>query len=528
MSAFDALPQDLCQALLRLGITEPTPVQQAALPPALKGRDILATAQTGTGKTFAFLLPLLVRLREQADKNALILSPTRELAQQTQDALLSLLAEPADMPSALIIGGDNIHKQYADLRRKPRLIIGTPGRVIDHIGRKSLNLKNIGFLVLDEADRMLDMGFMPDVKRICAAVPGPRQTLLFSATLPKEIEQLADGFLQNPVRVQIGSVTRPIDLVLQQFVRLTTREKLPQLVHELNTRKGLILIFVKSRHGAERLAKQLKIYGCKAAALHGDLRQSRRRQVMEQFRLGDVPALVATDVAARGIDVDGVSCVINYDLPQCPEDYIHRIGRTGRAGSVGTALSFVAEDTDKWADICRVCRLGKLTELTKTGQPLPAPKFLPETAKKKKAHSALAKTASLVRGEKEKQPKGGLSSRPVSGAPEQTLASRSLKGKPSEAENKKRAPEPGQSASVKNKKGHIHTFHKAIDSAAVLEEKQGNSFWTNSGFNVVRVGGKKKDRPHAAPHSPRSSNKSRGLRGQSNRRGGKIFKRKKR
>ena len=350
MNAFDRLPPDLQTALRRLGIETPTPVQQAALPPLLQGKDVLATAQTGTGKTFAFLLPLIVRLRQAADKTALILSPTRELAQQTQDALISLLADPKEMPSALIIGGDNIHKQYADLRRKPRLVIGTPGRVLDHIGRKSLSLKNTAFFVLDEADRMLDMGFIPDVRKIGSALPAPRQTLLFSATLPGEIEALCAGFMTDPVRVQIGSVTRPVDLVLQQFVRLTTRDKLPQLVHELNTRKGSVLVFVKSRHGAERLAKQLKLYGCKVAALHGDLRQSRRRQVMEQFRLGDVPALVATDVAARGIDVADISCVINYDLPQCPEDYIHRIGRTGRAGGTGTALSFVAKDTDKWKE----------------------------------------------------------------------------------------------------------------------------------------------------------------------------------
>ncbi len=531
MSAFDALPQDLRQALLRLGITEPTPVQQAALPPALKGHDVLATAQTGTGKTFAFLLPLLVRLREEADKNALILSPTRELAQQTQDALNSLLSSPSDMPSALIIGGDNIHKQYADLRRKPRLIIGTPGRIIDHIGRKSLSLKNIGFLVLDEADRMLDMGFIPDVQRICAAVPGPRQTFLFSATLPKEIEQLADGFLQNPVRVQIGSVTRPVDLVLQQFVRLTTREKLPQLVHELNTRKGLLLIFVKSRHGAERLAKQLKLYGCKVAALHGDLRQSRRRQVMEQFRLGDVPALVATDVAARGIDVDGISCVINYDLPQCPEDYIHRIGRTGRAGSVGTALSFVAEDKEKWADICRVCRLGKLTELTKTSQALPAPKFVPDAfAKKKKLSSARVKENAVPRSAPEKrgEKKASAQPEPAQDGQQQAPSARTSRQKTALPTRTPRVTLPEKTASSRHKKGHIHTFHKAIDTAAVLEEKQDNSFWTNNGFNVVRVGGKKKARVQDAQQRKPSINKKKFFNAKANRNGRKNFKRKKR
>lgn len=376
MHAFEMLAEDLQQALKRMGIMTPTQVQQSALPPALKGRDLLATAQTGTGKTFAFLLPLIMHLRARPDTAALILSPTRELAQQTQDALESLLP-PEELLSVLIIGGDNIHKQYALLRRKPRIIIGTPGRIIDHIGRKSIVLKNIAFLVLDEADRMLDMGFIPDVRKIGAALPLPRQTLLFSATLPKEIEKLAAEFLKEPVRVQIGSVHRPVDLVVQQIIRLGTRERLGQLLYELDTRRGQILVFVKSKHLADKLAKQLKQYGIKANALHGDLRQNRRRQVMELFREGTFPVLIATDVAARGLDIEGMSCVINYDLPQCPEDYIHRIGRTGRAGSIGTALSFILEEDDtKWKDICKDCHLGKVEQLTKSNRPLPKPKFI--------------------------------------------------------------------------------------------------------------------------------------------------------
>ena len=472
MNAFDRLPPDLQTALRRLGIETPTPVQQAALPPLLQGKDVLATAQTGTGKTFAFLLPLIVRLRQAADKTALIISPTRELAQQTQDALISLLADPKEMPSALIIGGDNIHKQYADLRRKPRLVIGTPGRVLDHIGRKSLSLKNTAFFVLDEADRMLDMGFIPDVRKIGSALPAPRQTLLFSATLPGEIEALCAGFMTDPVRVQIGSVTRPVDLVLQQFVRLTTRDKLPQLVHELNTRKGSVLVFVKSRHGAERLAKQLKLYGCKVAALHGDLRQSRRRQVMEQFRLGDVPALVATDVAARGIDVADISCVINYDLPQCPEDYIHRIGRTGRAGGTGTALSFVAEDTDKWKDICRVCRLGKLTELTKTDRPLPKPKFTPDEPRKKE------KTSRLNESAEKKSPE---ISRPVLTEEKRKNAVSSL------AKNTLQ-----MSAPERKKKGMGLPKNKSKNSlSSVAAVSSVGETALRAGFRVVRAGGKK-------------------------------------
>ncbi len=396
MSAFNSLAEDLQASLKRLGIETPTQVQQSALPPALKGRDVLVTAQTGTGKTFAFLLPLITQLRAKPDSAALILSPTRELAQQTQSALESLITAE-DLLSVLIIGGDNIHKQYALLRRKPRIIIGTPGRIIDHIGRKSIVLKNIAFLILDEADRMLDMGFIPDVRKICAALPMPRQTSLFSATLPKEIEQLAGGLLKDPVRVQIGSVSRPVDLVVQQIIRLGTRERLSQLLVELESRRGQILVFVKSKHLADKLAKQLKQYGVKANALHGDLRQNRRRQVMEFFREGSVPVLVATDVAARGLDIDGMSCVINYDLPQCAEDYIHRIGRTGRAGSVGTALSFILEEDDsKWKEICRVCHLGKITELTKTNRALPKPKFVAADVRKKIIHKPLPAAAKTV------------------------------------------------------------------------------------------------------------------------------------
>ena len=389
-----------------------------------------------------------MQLQERPDTAALILSPTRELAQQTQAVLDSLVSAELEIPSALIIGGENIHKQYAMLRRKPRVIIGTTGRIIDHIIHKSINLKNIVFWVLDEADRMLDMGFIPDVRKICAALPAEHQTLLFSATLPKEIETLAAEILQDPVRVQIGSVSRPVDLVVQQMIRLGTRERLAQLLVELESCRGQILIFVKSKHGADRLAQQLKQYGVKANALHGDLRQNRRRQVMEFFRAGTVPVLVATDVAARGLDIDGMSCVINYDLPQCPEDYIHRIGRTGRAGGVGTALSFILEEDDsKWKDIVRACHLGKIIELTKTSRPLPKPKFIPEKYTRKKPQS-------------------------VRQVPKET-ASKQLSQPSLE---KKTTP----AVSVKKK------VREAVISS--IEPPQ-----TNCGFNVVRVGKKRKN-----------------------------------
>lgn len=377
MNAFELLPGFLQKALKCLDITEPTPVQEGAIAPALRGQDVLATAQTGTGKTFAFLLPLAARLTDNPQENALILSPTRELAQQTYAELNKLTDEEHPLSSALIIGGDNIHKQYADLRRRPRVIIATPGRLLDHMTRKSVDVKQVRYWVLDETDRMLDMGFIDDMRKIAAALPTPRQTLLFSATLPDEIVGLANEFLHRPARVKIGSVTSPADLVVQEIVQVSVREKLPQLLHELNTRPGSILVFTRTKHGAERLAKQLKLYGQKANALHGDLRQNRRRQVLEFFRSGAVRILVATDVAARGIDVPNLSCVINYDLPQCPEDYIHRIGRTGRAGAVGAAVSLISNDMDKWSDICKVTKFSiPVKKIQKTIEPLPAPKFV--------------------------------------------------------------------------------------------------------------------------------------------------------
>ena len=257
------------------------------------------------------------------------------------------------------------------------MIIATPGRLLDHMARKSVDVKQVRYWVLDETDRMLDMGFIDDMRKIAAALPTPRQTLLFSATLPNEIVGLANEFLHRPARVKIGSVTSPADLVVQEIVQVSVREKLPQLLHELNTRPGSILVFTRTKHGAERLAKQLKLYGQKANALHGDLRQNRRRQVLEFFRSGAVRVLVATDVAARGIDVPNLSCVINYDLPQCPEDYIHRIGRTGRAGAVGAAVSLISDDMDKWSDICKVTKFSiPVKKIQKTIEPLPAPKFV--------------------------------------------------------------------------------------------------------------------------------------------------------
>lgn len=393
---FNLLPESLRRALRAQGISSPTEVQAGAIAGELNGQDALVTAPTGTGKTLAFLLPLTARLLARPLENALILSPTRELAQQTFEEYLKL-TQNENLPAVLIIGGDNIHKQFAALRTKPRLIVATPGRVIDHMQRKSIDLRHTHMLVLDETDRMLDMGFIEDMRRIISSLPSPRQTLLFSATLPVEINELAQEFLHNPLRVRVGSTVSPVDLVVQEIVRLDIREKLPQLLHELNTRAGSVLIFTRTKHGAERLAKQLKLYGQKVNALHGDLRQNRRRQVLDFFKTQTVRVLVATDVAARGIDVPHIAHVINYDLPQSPQEYIHRIGRTGRAGSVGNAISFIAGDEAKWKEICKLMRFNMPVKVVeKTIRPLPAPKFVAHEEGAAHAKSRRAKKVQAV------------------------------------------------------------------------------------------------------------------------------------
>lgn len=466
---FTLLPEFLQHALGAQGIVSPTPVQAAVIGAALSGQDVLATAQTGTGKTLAFLLPLAVRLQQRPSENALILSPTRELAQQTLDEWEKLTQE-INLPAVLVIGGDNIHKQFAALRTKPRVIVATPGRIIDHMQRKSIDLRRTHALVLDETDRMLDMGFIEDMRHIVRALPVPRHTLLFSATLPEDINQLAREFLHHPLRVKIGSLVSPAQGVLQEIVRVDIREKLPQLLHELNTRAGSVLIFTRTKHGAERLAKQLKLYGQKANALHGDLRQNRRRQVLEFFRNQTVRVLVATDVAARGIDVAHIAHVINYDLPQSPEDYIHRIGRTGRAGAVGNAISFIAGDEEKWKDICRVARFTlPVKTVEKTIEPLPAPKFV--AAEEGVAHA---------KNRRKKITRPTLSSKATARAKELLQSGEVYLPQGRELQQARQQQKPLKSASK------VKTFQKAVQAARVLEEKP------FAAFHTLQVGASKK------------------------------------
>jgi superfamily II DNA/RNA helicase len=355
------LPEFLNNSLKKMNIKQPTPIQEKAIPWALEGTDILANAPTGTGKTIAYLLPLLTKLNENNDTTALILVPTRELAAQIQVAARTLANNT--MGVTLLIGGESIFKQILALRKKPRIVIGTPGRIIDHLRRKTLNLTPTKFLVLDETDRMLDMGFTEDLQHIVQKLPEVRQTLMFSATIPPSIKTLSSTYLKNPQHISVGSTTQPVQKIKQETLEIKSSDKFTCLIKELDNRQGSVIIFVKTKHSADRLADKLTEKKHEADAIHGDLKQRKRDQVIKNFRNLKKRIMVATDVAARGLDIPHIMHVINYDLPQCPEDYIHRIGRTGRAGMEGFALSFISPDeTHKWKRIYNLIHLGKSEE----------------------------------------------------------------------------------------------------------------------------------------------------------------------
>jgi len=339
-------------ALESAGYETPTPIQAATVPLGLEGRDVLGAAQTGTGKTAAFVLPMLQRLaaagpvRGPRQPRALVLAPTRELAEQV-DYAIRTYGRGSGLFSALIVGGMPHAPQNAMLRRGVDVVVATPGRLMDHVRFGTVALDAIEVLVLDEADRMLDMGFQPDIQAVHEATPSERQTLLFSATMPKAVERLARELLRNPAHVEIGERRNPAATVEQRVVRVDEPNKLPLLLHLLAGNTGhRVLIFTRTKQRADELADALYDAGFPAALLHGDRTQSERRRALNALRYGDVDVLVATDVAARGLDISDLSVVVNYDAPMQPEDYIHRIGRTGRADAEGAAVSFVSKGED--------------------------------------------------------------------------------------------------------------------------------------------------------------------------------------
>ena len=340
------LAQPLLRAISDEGYTAPTPIQAKAIPPLLDGRDLLGVAQTGTGKTAAFALPLLHRLTQNGSKlqpikpRALILAPTRELASQIGDSLRSYSRHMA-LRSTVVFGGVSIKPQIKALANGVHVLVATPGRLLDLMNQGKVRLDGVETYILDEADRMLDMGFIRDVKKITAAVPRRRQTALFSATMPKSVQGLADSLLMDAVRVEVTPAASTPEKVKQR-VLFVAKDKKRALLGELmvDTDKSRVLIFTRTKHGANRVAKHLDQIGVEAAAIHGNKSQGARERALKNFRNGRLRALVATDIAARGIDVDGISHVINFDLPIEPESYVHRIGRTARAGATGMAISF--------------------------------------------------------------------------------------------------------------------------------------------------------------------------------------------
>ena len=350
------LSAELLRAVGEQGYTEPTPIQRQAIPTILEGKDVLAGAQTGTGKTAGFTLPMLQRLSNQPIKNgrrrpvrALVLTPTRELAAQVGDSVATY-GRHLPLQSAVIFGGVKINPQIEKLRRGVDILVATPGRLLDHVGQKTVDLSQVEILVLDEADRMLDMGFLPDIRRILALMPkdGARQNLLFSATFSAEIKQLANRLLNHPQLIEVArrnTTAENIAQVVHPVDKGRKRELLSYMIGARNWRQ--VLVFTRTKHGANRLAQQLDKDGLSAAAIHGNKSQGARTRALASFKSGQLRVLVATDIAARGLDIDQLPHVVNFELPNVSEDYVHRIGRTGRAGNEGEAVSLVCVDEHK-------------------------------------------------------------------------------------------------------------------------------------------------------------------------------------
>ncbi len=382
------LSADLLATVAREGYTEPTPVQSAAIPFILAGRDVLAAAQTGTGKTAAFVLPILERLRGHANAGfsparhpvrMLILTPTRELAVQVADAVKTY-SRGSSLRSAVVYGGTRIDPEIKMLWKGVEILVATPGRLLDHIGQRSVNLSQVEVLVLDEGDRMLDMGFVPDVRKIVNFIPANRQTLLFSATFSDDVRRLAGEFQRDPEIIEVAARNSVADNLTQVLYPVDQHRKADLLIH-LIKRDSMeqVLVFTRSKIGASRLASYLDRRGVSTSAIHGDRSQSERTRALEAFRGRFVKVLVATDVASRGLDIEDLPYVVNYELPYEPQDYIHRIGRTGRAGASGTAISLVSPDeVDELRGIQRLLRKSIPCEVVEEYLPDPDREPAPE------------------------------------------------------------------------------------------------------------------------------------------------------
>ncbi len=350
------------------GFLEPTPVQELAIEPALAGKDIVATAQTGTGKTLAFVLPMIQLLESSRSRKGIrgvILTPTRELALQISQAFAEM-SHGLGIRAVAVVGGMSESTQLTSIRKGAQVLIATPGRLCDFLSRELVDLSGAAIVVLDEADRMLDMGFLPAVKRILAALPAERQTLLFSATVGSSVKRLVESQVRNAVRIEVGSTTQPAEKIDLHLYEVEPDRKLELLKSMLREEEGSFLVFSRTKHGADRLAKRLAQDGVKVTAIHGNRSQNQRNQSLRAFQDGYYRVLVATDVAARGLHVEGIAHVVNYDLPMVPEDFIHRVGRTGRAGARGTASTFASRS--ERAEVGRIERLIQM-QMVRRGVP---------------------------------------------------------------------------------------------------------------------------------------------------------------
>jgi len=347
----------ILEILEKLHFKTPTPIQEQSIPIATEGKDLVGIAQTGTGKTLAYGIPLLQRIVGN-DGLGLVIAPTRELALQIDETLCKV-GMPLNVRTAALIGGESIGRQISDIRRNPHIIIGTPGRILDHVGQKTLSLHKVSVLVLDEADRILDMGFAPQLRRILSILPRQRQTMLFSATMPEEVIKIAKSFLKLPIRVEIARSGTIVKDVTQELFFVSKNQKSQLLEKMLQEYRGSILVFARTKHGAKKITRLVKALGHGAAEIHGNRSLNQRKDALQGFKTGRYRVLVATDIAARGIDVTNIELVLNYDLPQAAEDYVHRIGRTARAGAGGHAISFA--EPNQSSDVRAIERLIRKT-----------------------------------------------------------------------------------------------------------------------------------------------------------------------
>jgi ATP-dependent RNA helicase RhlE len=441
------LAPELVRAVAEEGYSEPTPVQIQAIPPILAGRDVLAGAQTGTGKTAGFTLPMLQRLEHHAHHGgrhavrALVLTPTRELAAQVEESVRTY-GKYLKLRTALVFGGVGMQPQVDALANGVDILVATPGRLLDHVGQKTVNLSHVEILVLDEADRMLDMGFIHDIRRVLAVLPEKRQNLLFSATYSDEIRDLAESILDDPALVEVARRNADSELVAQRIHpvdRALKRSLLAKLVKDGDWHQ--VLVFTRTKHGANRLAEQLCRDGIQAVAIHGNKSQGARTRALAGFKSGDVRVLVATDIAARGLDIEELPHVVNYDLPNVPEDYVHRIGRTGRAGMTGEALSLVSEDEHEF--------LRDIEKLLKRSiERVVVPGFEPGTAPAAPAE-AQGERREGERREREPRPQGGRpqQQQPRGNAPrpqQQGRAQQPQQGKPRQPQSQQQPQQPQQ------------------------------------------------------------------------------------